>query len=224
MANDFQSRLKTWQQEGWEIQKAKGGHLKLLHKDAKVPVFCASTPSDYRAVLNIESELKRALGVQRTKPFNEEKAKVPVKPKAVNPKTKRFVIWYEDVVPVKEDSKTTTSLFSKIDAKIRIKVWQLIYLRLRMDYRELSTIHAIKRRMKTDDEYFRTVLKSFKSSGDEIRQIRTMLIERTRNRLREEKYKREELLRKLEPAKPEVRHFRRRRRGGLSKNGIRCYS
>jgi hypothetical protein len=212
MANDFQIRLKIWQQEGWQIQKSKGGHLKLLHKDAKVPVFCASTPSDYRAIMNIEGELKRALGIERPKVSNQE-TKLSSKPKPVN-KQKRFVIWYEENAELSNNNTKSESLFFKTDKKIRCKVWQVVYLRLRFENRELSTIHAIKQRMQRDDDYFSIVLKSFKSSGDEINKLRLLLISRTRQKEQDDKRNFPVFLEKT---------FRRRRRDGISKNGIRNY-
>jgi hypothetical protein len=44
--------------EGWRISLTRGGHLRLQSPSGR-PVFCASTPSDYRAFKNIEREIRR---------------------------------------------------------------------------------------------------------------------------------------------------------------------
>jgi hypothetical protein len=57
----------TWQRQlrslasayGWSLEHTRGGHLKLTHPAAAVPIFTASTPSDRRALRNVRAELRR---------------------------------------------------------------------------------------------------------------------------------------------------------------------
>jgi hypothetical protein len=46
---------------GWRVSKTSGGHLRLDHEDAAMPVYCASTPSDYRAMQNTLATMRRVL-------------------------------------------------------------------------------------------------------------------------------------------------------------------
>jgi hypothetical protein len=184
MANDFLIRLREWQEKGWRVEHSKGGHFKLLHPDAKTPVFCACTPSDYRAILNIESELRRALGEERIK-----KETIPVSKLKPNVKiaSNRFVMWQKTneelgIQPILQ-TKKILSAFDKANPRLRCNVWQLCYLRLRLDDRELSTIHAIKRRLRKDDVFFQSTLANYNQCGvSEINKIRMILIERTKEK------------------------------------------
>ena len=45
---------------GWQITKTNGGHLKWLSPDGKTMFYSAGTPSDYCAIANIRSRIKRA--------------------------------------------------------------------------------------------------------------------------------------------------------------------
>ena len=44
---------------GWAVSHTKGGHLK-FSKPGSRPVFCSSTSSDRRALLNARADLRRA--------------------------------------------------------------------------------------------------------------------------------------------------------------------
>jgi hypothetical protein len=46
---------------GWRVSRTSGGHLRLEHRDATMPVFTASTPSDHRAMRNALATMRRAL-------------------------------------------------------------------------------------------------------------------------------------------------------------------
>ena len=45
--------------QGWRVSQSNGGHVKWLAPNGKV-VFTSSTPSDNRALKNIQSNLKAA--------------------------------------------------------------------------------------------------------------------------------------------------------------------
>jgi hypothetical protein len=50
------------EKEGWQITFTNGGHAKLTHRLAEGhPVFSSKTPSDRRSMLNLRSQLRRAL-------------------------------------------------------------------------------------------------------------------------------------------------------------------
>jgi len=46
---------------GWEISMTRGTHVRLVHPEAKGPVFVSLTPSDHRAQKNMLSDMRRAL-------------------------------------------------------------------------------------------------------------------------------------------------------------------
>ena len=58
MRKDLRELLK--QLPGWEAAPTKGQHVKLVHTATGAKVFCASTPSDHRAVKNTLAFCKRA--------------------------------------------------------------------------------------------------------------------------------------------------------------------
>jgi predicted RNA binding protein YcfA (HicA-like mRNA interferase family) len=61
MAQDFKKRQQEWRDQGWHITDTGGGHLKMTHPRANRFIITAKSPSDVRAIKNIESQLKRAL-------------------------------------------------------------------------------------------------------------------------------------------------------------------
>lgn len=58
---DWCQKLVEWQNQGWTVEHRKGGHLKMTHPLSPQVVFCGSTPSDWRAVMNVETRLHRLL-------------------------------------------------------------------------------------------------------------------------------------------------------------------
>jgi predicted RNA binding protein YcfA (HicA-like mRNA interferase family) len=51
--------FKRLESEGWEIERRKAGHVRLTSPKGGV-VFTSSSPSDFRALRNVERDLKRA--------------------------------------------------------------------------------------------------------------------------------------------------------------------
>ncbi|MFN2347752.1 MAG: type II toxin-antitoxin system HicA family toxin [Dermatophilaceae bacterium] len=50
--------LVRWAEDlGYSAERTSGGHIKMVHPAVEGPVFCASTPSDHRALSNIRSIL-----------------------------------------------------------------------------------------------------------------------------------------------------------------------
>ena len=72
--------LRLASRDGWTASRTRGGHLRLDHEDARMPVFCASTPSDYRAMANTLAMLRRALPPEPKEPVVERPKRRPKSP------------------------------------------------------------------------------------------------------------------------------------------------
>ena len=46
---------------GFNVIKTRRGHWRFYHPDMAYPVFAPSTPSDYRAIKNLDAEIRRSL-------------------------------------------------------------------------------------------------------------------------------------------------------------------
>lgn len=55
----FKELLKRLEAEGWTVELKTSGHRKLTSPTGAV-VFTSSSPSDFRAIRNVERDLKRA--------------------------------------------------------------------------------------------------------------------------------------------------------------------
>lgn len=58
MSKQLRQIMKAAAKRGWEIVKTNGGHFKWTHPDGAI-MFTAQTPSDPRAIKNIESRIRR---------------------------------------------------------------------------------------------------------------------------------------------------------------------
>jgi len=58
--SDLQSLIRTAQRQGWSVQLRRGGHLAWKSPSGDGVVFSASSPSDWRAMPNLKSSLRRA--------------------------------------------------------------------------------------------------------------------------------------------------------------------
>ena len=47
---------------GFNVIKTRRNHWRFTHPDMAYPVFGPSTPSDYRAIKNLEAEIRRSMG------------------------------------------------------------------------------------------------------------------------------------------------------------------
>lgn len=187
MADDFQIRLREWKQQGWEITKTGGGHLRLTHDDASMPVFCASTPSDRRAVMNIESNLKKARQIQQIphQPQIEKAFKKSKKVVGLNSRPRFFMKFVPNVE--EPETKKPIPLFERTDKKTRLCVWMRCYLLMRLDGRDLSTIHIIKQRLRKDDNFFEAALIAYQNLGnDRLKYMRSNLINRGKQKYENE--------------------------------------
>lgn len=54
---DFQKLIKEAENQGWEVSRTGGGHLRWMSPEGKV-VFSAFSPSDKRALQNTKKELR----------------------------------------------------------------------------------------------------------------------------------------------------------------------
>ncbi len=57
----FLRQLPAAERDGWTATPTRGGHLRLDHPAAAVPVYCASTPSDHRSLKNTLAQMRRVL-------------------------------------------------------------------------------------------------------------------------------------------------------------------
>lgn len=58
---DYRDTLSALADEGWQISRTGGGHIKLQHEDATMPIFASSTPSDFRACRKVAANCAAAL-------------------------------------------------------------------------------------------------------------------------------------------------------------------
>lgn len=81
MARTVSNELRKWRNQGWYAEKTNGGHIRLRHPDVSQVVHIASTPSDHRAMKNIDALLKRTLrncaGVDVAKQIDTAGDKIP---------------------------------------------------------------------------------------------------------------------------------------------------
>jgi predicted RNA binding protein YcfA (HicA-like mRNA interferase family) len=59
--NGARDLIRLAERDGWTVSITNGGHLRLDHRDATMPVFAASTPSCPRALANALATMRRAL-------------------------------------------------------------------------------------------------------------------------------------------------------------------
>lgn len=57
-AGNIRELIEQLKEDGWQVEHTKGGHYKLTSPRGGV-VFAGSTPSDHRAIRNVERYLKR---------------------------------------------------------------------------------------------------------------------------------------------------------------------
>lgn len=57
---DFHQLMDKAREAGWNIIKCNGGHWRWTHPSFAKPMFTADTPSDHRAIKNVESFIRRA--------------------------------------------------------------------------------------------------------------------------------------------------------------------
>jgi hypothetical protein len=58
---DFKAIRKTAEQQGWQVDKMKSGHWKLVPPDETKPiVYMPGTASDWRSVHNCLSDMKKS--------------------------------------------------------------------------------------------------------------------------------------------------------------------
>ena len=60
--------IRFAERDGWSASVTRGGHIRLDHPEATMPIFAASTPSDHRALANAIAMMRRALPPREPKP------------------------------------------------------------------------------------------------------------------------------------------------------------
>ena len=60
ISKEMKALIKSAEDQGWEVRKQRGGHIRLKPPNRKNGmVFAATTPSDPRALLNVKKEMQR---------------------------------------------------------------------------------------------------------------------------------------------------------------------
>lgn len=62
MSSDWRRLLKALRVAGFELRYGKSGHLKVYNQRGRLLCTLPQTPSDYRALLNARSDLRRYAG------------------------------------------------------------------------------------------------------------------------------------------------------------------
>jgi hypothetical protein len=60
--------LRLARRLGWRAERTGRDHFRLVHPDARRPVYCASTPGCGRGFRNALAEMRRALRVREDRP------------------------------------------------------------------------------------------------------------------------------------------------------------
>jgi len=77
--------LRGWMKDGWTATKTNGGHWRLTHPEVDKPIFCPSTPSDWRSMLNTQALIRRSRRSDDIQDSTEQKTKIiKSKPKPNN--------------------------------------------------------------------------------------------------------------------------------------------
>jgi len=76
LRRDMEELVRLARAQGWDVEKTGSGHWKFKAPTGQI-VFAASTPSDWRAIKNAKSWLKRAgLKENRRRPFRRSRGRV----------------------------------------------------------------------------------------------------------------------------------------------------
>ncbi len=58
VSKDVKPLIRQALSEGWRVERTNGGHIKWIHPSGGF-LFSSSTPSDRRAIRNLERDLRR---------------------------------------------------------------------------------------------------------------------------------------------------------------------
>jgi len=192
--------LRRWKDDGWNAAKTGSGHWRLTHPDARTPVFAAATPSDWRATLNTEAELRRALrqnpenGEQPPQVISSSDDIIKQKKKKLPSSTKRAAsdfFMMDHVVPATNFASRLPKrgewvddgdIFEIVKPLELLMAWSFAYMRLRLDGKDANVIRVLRARFRTDEDFRSKLLKSFReSSPEEFRMLRVRLLGRGEN-------------------------------------------
>lgn len=78
--------LVKWAEDelGYVAERTGGGHIRFLHDDVEKPIFCPSSPSDYRSLRNTEALLIASLAERTVAEFKKDPLNVPEFPKSAS--------------------------------------------------------------------------------------------------------------------------------------------
>jgi hypothetical protein len=81
--------IRQAKRDGWTVTTTNGGHLRLEHPEASMPIFTGSTPSCPRAFRNALAAMKRALPREPKAPPVVERKRLPNKRRSPRKPTNR---------------------------------------------------------------------------------------------------------------------------------------
>lgn len=61
MKREVKDFIRNLQDLGFKVSRTNSGHIRITRPEMRSPVFLASTPSDWRALKNARSEIRRTL-------------------------------------------------------------------------------------------------------------------------------------------------------------------
>jgi len=174
--------LRGWMKDGWTATKTNGGHWRLTHPEVDKPIFCPSTPSDWRSMLNTQALIRRSRRSDDIQDSTEQKTKIiKSKPKPNNTQVifdlygidipgRRFKRmprkgqWVTDSDLVFDDDDNAADEPDNTEA---VLAWSLAYMRLRAEGHGIDVVRVLRNRFRTDEEFRATILKKFQDSSPE---------------------------------------------------------
>ena len=90
--------LRLASRDVWSATRTNGGHIRLDHPEATMPVFTAATPSCPRTLQNTMAQMKRVLPPEPKEPVVERPRRRP-KPKPAKRQIDRAIDWQRPPEP-----------------------------------------------------------------------------------------------------------------------------
>lgn len=168
MNKDLAQRVRALEQKGWTKTLKPGGHIQLRDPLGKALIHTGSTPSDWRALKNLDAHIKRVEGSDTPK-----KAKAPMGLKRPTSATKvRNTSFFKFDRPP-EARIEPTEVMEFYDPLERLVAWAFCILRLRAAGQDWDTIRIFKRRFATDETFrYQTINALEAATEDEVASLR----------------------------------------------------
>ena len=168
MNKDLAQRVRALEQKGWTKTLKPGGHLQLRDPLGKALIHTGSTPSDWRALKNLDAHIKRVESSDMPK-----KTKVTMGLKRPTGATKvRNTSFFKFDRPT-EAHIEQTQIIDFCDPLERLVSWAFCILRLRAAGQDWDTIRIFKRRFVTDEMFRDQTINALEAATeDEVASLR----------------------------------------------------